>query len=115
MIAMRTEDRGGGARVAVVTIHNPAKLNTLNRTVLSDLAASFQRLARDDALRCVVLTGAGEKAFIGGADIAEMAALDSGSAEAFITLIHASCDAIRRLPVPVIARIRGYALGAGLE
>jgi enoyl-CoA hydratase/carnithine racemase len=115
MVSVRTEDRGDGARIAVVTIDNAAKLNTLNRTALSGLAAAFGELAQDDALRCVVLAGAGERAFIGGADITEMAALDAGSAEAFITLIHASCNAVRQLPVPVIARIRGYALGAGLE
>jgi len=62
-----------------------------------------------------VLTGAGDKAFIGGASIPEMAALDTDSARDFITLVHQTCDGLRRLPVPVIARIDGFALGAGLE
>ena len=66
-------------------------------------------------LRAVVLRGAGERAFIGGADIREMAGLDAGSARTFITLVHRSCDVFRRMPVPVIARIQGWALGAGLE
>jgi enoyl-CoA hydratase/carnithine racemase len=72
-------------------------------------------LAADPQLRLVVLTGAGERAFVGGADIGEIAALDRESAREFITLVHRCCDAFRRLPIPVIARIDGYALGAGLE
>jgi len=67
-------------------------------------------------LRAVVLTGDGPKAFIVGADINEMAAIDSADrARAFITLLHRCCDAIRTFPVPVIARINGYCFGAGLE
>jgi enoyl-CoA hydratase/carnithine racemase len=66
-------------------------------------------------LRALVLTGAGDKAFIGGASIPEMAALDRATAGNFITLVHRTCDCLRKLPVPVIARIDGYALGAGLE
>jgi enoyl-CoA hydratase/carnithine racemase len=62
-----------------------------------------------------VLRGAGERAFVGGADIGEIAALDHTTARSFITLVHRCCDAFRRLPVPVIARIDGWALGAGLE
>src|SRR6185503_218248 len=65
--------------------------------------------------RVVVLTGAGERAFIGGADINEMAELDEESARVFISQLHEACAALRNLPVPVIARISGYCLGAGLE
>jgi enoyl-CoA hydratase/carnithine racemase len=101
--------------VGVVTIDNPAKLNTLNTAVMTDLIAAVERLAADDTLRAVVLRGAGERAFIGGADINEMASLDPASARAFITLVHRSCDVFRRLPVPVIARIQGYVFGAGVE
>jgi enoyl-CoA hydratase len=107
--------RPDGARIAVVTIDNAAKLNTLNRAIMTEFIAVLTDLAQDKALRAVVLTGAGTRAFIGGADIAEMAVLDMASARAFITLVHRSCVALRRLPVPVIARIQGFALGAGME
>jgi enoyl-CoA hydratase len=107
--------RQDASGVAWVTIENAAKLNTLNRAVMTALIASVERLAEDTALRAVVLRGAGTQAFIGGADIAEMAGLDAASARAFITLVHRSCDVFRRLPVPAIACIQGWALGAGLE
>jgi enoyl-CoA hydratase len=110
-VSVQRDARG----VAVVTIDNPAKLNTLNTPVMTDLIAAVERLGADDALRAVVLRGAGERAFIGGADINEMAGLDPGSARAFITLVHRSCDVFRRLPVPAIARIQGYVFGAGVE
>ena len=103
------------AGVAVVTIDNADKLNTLNTPVMTDLIAEGERLANDEALRAVVLRGAGERAFVGGADIDEMAGLDAVAARRFITLVHRSCEVFRRLPVPVIARIQGYALGAGVE
>jgi enoyl-CoA hydratase len=80
-----------------------------------DLVAAFEDLAHDQALRCVVLTGAGDRAFIGGADIDEMAGVDATTARSFITKVHRCCHAPRELPVPVIARIQGFALGAGLE
>jgi len=101
--------------VATVAIQNAPKLNTLNRAVMTALIAAVERLAGDATLRAVVLRGAGDRAFIGGADIAEMAALDPEAARAFITLVHRSCDVFRRLPVPVIACIQGWTLGAGLE
>ena len=101
--------------VAHVTIDNPAKLNTLNSALMTAFIATVEELGRRDDLRAVVLTGAGGKAFIGGADIREMAALDRGKAEAFITLVHRTCRALRDLPGPAIARVNGYALGAGLE
>jgi enoyl-CoA hydratase/carnithine racemase len=101
--------------VATVTLANAAKLNTLNTPVMRKLVAAVQQLGRDETLRAVVLRGAGDRAFIGGADITEMASLDPNSARAFISLVHRSCDVFRRMPVPVIARIRGYVFGAGVE
>lgn len=113
-IETRFDTRPGGA-IAYLTIDNRAKLNTLDRALMSEFIATVDALGTRQELRALVLSGAGDKAFIGGASIAEMAALDRDSAKHFITLVHRTCDCLRRLPVPVIARIDGYALGAGLE
>jgi enoyl-CoA hydratase len=114
-IAVRIDQRNADTRVAYLTITNEPKLNTLDSAMMEEFLAALQELTRDEGLRAVVLTGAGTKAFIGGADIHEMSQLDATSGRAFITLLHRCCDALRELPVPVIARINGYALGAGLE
>jgi enoyl-CoA hydratase/carnithine racemase len=108
------EERPQG-RVARVVVDNAAKLNVLNSALSAELEAAFRALAQDDGLRAAVLTGAGSRAMIGGADIREMAGLDPVSARAFITQLHNVCLAIRALPVPVIARMQGYCLGGGLE
>ena len=114
-IDLAIEERGAGARVARLTVDHPGKLNILNRALIRDLGDKLAALAGDDNLAAVVLRGAGERAFIGGADIRDLVALDVTSAREFIALLHRACDAARHLPVPVIARIEGYALGAGLE
>jgi enoyl-CoA hydratase len=113
-VDVRLDQREHGT-VAFVTLDNHAKLNTLNRALMRKLILAVETASSRDDLRAVVLSGAGDKAFIGGADISEMAALDQDSAREFITLLHQTCDCLRRCPVPVIARIDGYALGAGLE
>ena len=104
-----------GGNVAHLTIDNAGKLNSLNRALMAEIVETAGRLAEDPQLRLVILTGAGERAFVGGADISEIAALDREGARDFITAVHRCCDAFRRMPAPVIARIDGYALGAGLE
>jgi enoyl-CoA hydratase/carnithine racemase len=114
-VTVQLEERPEGGHVARFTIDNAAKLNSLHRALMADIVQSAATLAADPQLRLVILTGAGERAFVGGADISEIAALDRDSARDFITLVHRCCDAFRRMPVPVIARINGYALGAGLE
>jgi len=108
------EPREAGT-VARVTVDNAARLNVLDRALMAECVAAIASLGARADLRAVVLTGAGERAFIGGADIREMAALDAGRAREFITGLHRLCAALRDLPVPVIARVNGYALGAGLE
>ena len=113
-VGVVVEERKLGT-VARVTIENTAKLNTLDSHLMIALIGALEALAKREDLRAVVLTGAGDKAFVGGANIFEMASLDAEHAEAFITLVHRSCNALRWLPVPVIARVNGYALGAGLE
>ena len=114
-LLVRREERSEGGHVLYLTIDNPGKLNSLGRALMSEIVEGVAAAAADPGLRLAILTGAGERAFVGGADIGEIAALDRDGARSFITLVHRCCDAFRRLPVPVIARIDGYALGAGLE
>ena len=109
------ETRAEGGFIARVTIDRAARLNALDRTLMAEIIGAMSGLADEPALRLAVVTGAGGRAFIGGADIDELATLDADSARVFITAVHVCCDAFRHLPVPVIARIDGYALGAGLE
>ena len=114
MIRTQLETRAGGL-VARVTIDNPGKLNILTRPALQELVASVKNLEKDPNIRAVVITGAGDKAFVGGADLDTLGSLDPLAAREFIGLIHAACAALRDCPVPVIARINGWCLGAGLE
>ena len=114
LVLTRVEERAAG-RVAWVTVNNPENRNALGRKGKEELAAAFGTLAHDDKLRAAVLTGAGDKSFIGGANLKEMAEAGVEDAEDISTKTHLVCDAIRRLPVPVIARINGYCLGAGME
>jgi enoyl-CoA hydratase/carnithine racemase len=111
-----SRDRRPAGIVAHVVFDNARRLNVLNPPALQDLTQAFHDLAREDDLRAVVLSGAGGRAFIGGADINHMAAMRSSEdGRAFITLVHRLCQAIRDCPVPVVCRLEGYTLGAGLE
>lgn len=107
----------GDGWAARVTIDKPAPggLNIVGLAELRALVDALDGLKQEAGLRAVVLTGGGERAFIGGASIHEMAALTPDSARAFITALHTVCARLRYLPVPVVARIRGYCLGGGLE
>ena len=113
-IGLRIEQRVGGA-VAFVAIDNQGKLNALSSPVMLDFVAKIDASAADPNVRAIVVTGAGSRAFVGGADISEMAGLDSAKARAFITRVHGCCAAVRRSPVPVIARVNGHCYGAGME
>lgn len=114
-VHVRREERDGGS-VAFVTLDNARRLNVMSTALMDAFVATMSELAADDGLRAVVLTGAGERAFVGGADVDEMAALTSpDAARGFILKVHACCKAVRDLPVPVIGRINGFCLGAGLE
>lgn len=101
--------------VARLTIDHAAKANSLSRALMLEMIEALEELAEDSSLRALVVTGAGGKAFIAGANVDEMAAADRTGAREFITLVHRTCDAVRRMPFPTIARIDGHTLGAGVE
>ena len=107
-------DGARGGRVATVCHDNADKLNVIDRDGAEALSAAI-RQAGESEVRVIVLRGAGERAFIGGADIRAMVDLTPDTARPFITAIHHVCAAIRHAPVPVVARMSGYCLGAGLE
>jgi enoyl-CoA hydratase len=115
LVLVRMQDHGAAGRIAFVTINNPTKRNALGMAGKRAIAEAFLSLSLDEDLRAVVLTGAGEKSFIAGADLAEMKDLTLDEAREEHTLTHYACDSIRRCPVPVIARINGYCFGAGME
>lgn len=102
--------------VLFVTVDRPAKRNPLSLGVLDNLRIIFEEAAGDDRIRVAVLTGAGDKAFASGGDLAELASYRTREdAEAFSRHGKAALDAIRLFPVPVIARLGGLALGGGAE
>jgi enoyl-CoA hydratase/carnithine racemase len=114
-IDVRLEAREAG-RVATLTINNPARLNAIGAEMMAQFVELAAKLAEDASLRAVVVTGAGERAFAGGVDIREMARIDGPvAARAFIGQVHACCAAVRAIPVPVIARVRGHCYGGALE
>lgn len=100
--------------VAVITINRPEALNSLNQQVLLALQEAFTAIDLE-TVRCVVLTGAGEKAFAAGADVAEMADMDPSEAIPFAQFGKAVFQMIEDFPLPVIAAINGYCLGGGIE
>jgi enoyl-CoA hydratase len=112
-VSVEIPEREG--KVALVTVDNRRRLNCLSTPLILELIAAFAKLGKEEGLRAVVLTGAGDRAFIGGADLYELAGLNPDSARLFITRLHQTCQAIRDCPVPVIGRIGGFCLGAGLE
>ncbi len=103
------------AAVAVVTINRPKVLNALNAATLDELARLFRDLQRDDGVRVVIVTGAGEKSFVAGADINEIAVLTPIGMREYALSGQRAFDAIERLGKPVIAAVNGYALGGGCE
>ena len=100
--------------VAVLTIDRPKALNALNPEVLADLKAAFEGIDQN-AVRCVVLTGAGDKSFVAGADIGSMSTMTKAEGEAFGKLGNDIFLEIESFPLPVIAAVNGFALGGGCE
>jgi len=103
------------AGIATVTVHRPKVLNALDRRTLAELRTAFEDARDDAAVRGVILTGSGDKAFIAGADIREIASADSVAAAQLARTGQAVFDLIENLGKPVIAAVNGFALGGGCE
>jgi enoyl-CoA hydratase len=103
------------APLAIITINRPQVLNALNAATMNDLAAALEDVAADDAIRVIILTGAGPKAFVAGADIAEIAAFDEAHGRAYAQRGQRVFRSLETLGKPVIAAVNGFALGGGCE
>ena len=102
-------------KIAVLTVNRPQALNALNAATLDELANVLARVAADPEVRVLLITGAGEKAFIAGADITAMQGMSALEAQAFSEKGQRVMQAIEALPIPVVALVNGYALGGGCE
>jgi len=101
--------------VGILTFNRPKVLNALNAKTIEELDEAVRTVERDRAVKALVLTGAGEKAFIAGADIAAMATMTPAQARAFAERAHGVLERLALLPVPTLAAVNGYALGGGCE
>ncbi len=110
-IRFESDDDG----IALLTVNRPEKLNALNRDTMAELADAFTRARETAAIRALIVTGAGEKAFVAGADINELAVLSPIEARALALRGQAIFRALETLPKPTVAAINGFALGGGLE
>jgi enoyl-CoA hydratase len=109
-LLLTVEDRTG-----LLIVNRPKQLNALNGRTLMELLGALGEISGSDAVDAVILTGAGEKAFVAGADIAEMAGFSAQQARAFAELGHRVCFAFEEIDKPVIAAVNGFALGGGCE
>ncbi len=101
--------------LAQITVNRPQRLNALNTATLRELVAAAERVAADDSVRVLVLSGAGDRAFIAGADIVEMADKTVMEGLEFAELGHRLCTTLEQMTKPAIAAVNGYALGGGCE
>ena len=106
------EKRNG---IGYVTINRPEKLNALNQRVMEELRICFENIQSDKEVSAVILSGAGEKSFVAGADVSELAVQDPVQGQKTSTLGQRTLDFIENLGKPVIAAVNGYALGGGCE
>lgn len=103
------------AEVATLTINRPKALNALNREVLEGIARILRDVRHEASVRVLIVTGAGDRAFVAGADIAAMSEMSTIEGQEFMRLGHRVMQTFEDLPIPVIAAVNGFALGGGLE
>lgn len=101
--------------IATLTINHPDRANVLSQLTMHEINRALDEIADDDTIRSVIITGAGDRVFVGGADIRELAILSAVSARAFIRILHGLIEHIRRMEKPIVAAVNGACLGAGLE
>jgi enoyl-CoA hydratase len=101
--------------ISTLTVNRPAALNALNREVLEEIARVIRDVRHDRSVRVLIVTGAGDRAFVAGADIAAMAKMSAADGLDFSRLGHRVMESFEDLPIPVIAAVNGFALGGGLE
>lgn len=102
-------------RIAVITFNRPKALNALNQALLDELSDALDQVAADEDIRALVLTGAGDKSFVAGADITELATYNTLQAKSFAARGHRILNKLQELPIAVIAAVNGFALGGGTE
>jgi enoyl-CoA hydratase len=103
------------AAISMVTVNRPKALNALNKRVVEEMAQVLRDVRHDPAVRALIITGAGDRAFVAGADIAAMAEMSTVEGLEFSRLGHRVLQSMEELPVPIIAAVNGFALGGGLE
>ncbi len=101
--------------IATITINRPKSMNALNTEVFHELTPLLEKIALNEDIRVLIITGAGEKAFVAGADISELAELNALQGKYFVKTGHDCMAKLQELPIPVIAAVNGFALGGGLE
>jgi enoyl-CoA hydratase len=101
--------------IATITFNRPKALNALNKQLLQEFISAVDDISNNEIIRVLVLTGSGEKAFVAGADIKELATFNALQAKTFSQFGHSAVNRLQTLPIPVIAAVNGYALGGGTE
>jgi enoyl-CoA hydratase len=101
--------------IGILTINRPTSLNALNTELLNELYQEIKNIENNENIRVLIITGAGEKAFVAGADITELAQFNAIQGKYFVANGHKTMSALQQLPIPVIAAVKAFALGGGLE
>lgn len=115
VLLVERDEKAGASGIVLCTINRPEKMNALNAELVGALRDAIAKLESDPAVRVVILTGAGDKAFVAGADIAAMSTMTTTEARAFASLGQSVMHAIEAAHFPVIGAINGFALGGGCE